>query len=363
MHRWWPLLIAVVLGLTVTPAHAHLMVAQKGTLNFSGSGGFLVLSVPTSSLQNIDDNNDHLLSPAELSTHFSTIKQQITDGLLLSDNHEPLQFEGLMLNLSPKDGEEGHPADQLIVMGRYALHDGLDNLSFRVALWGGDSSQQSLSLTVTKDLKDPQLLMLTPSNPEVNLFETRFQLLRSYVNIGIRHVVSGLDHVLFLIVVIAAALSWKKLLTVLGVFTVGHAVSMTAVVFCNFTVPSSVVEPAIAVTVIAQAAYDVWARRYTKQSTSLRFAMVFGCSLIHGLGLGGALTMLGLRPDHQGATLLGFNLGVELGQVAIAVSALLLLGLLTRRFGPAQVRFGTALLQLCAIAIGLAWLIQRLFFA
>jgi hypothetical protein len=353
------LLFTVGLSSSLT-ASAHLMVAQKGTLNLSGTGAYLLVSVPTSGLKNVDDDSDGLLSAQELSLHTATINQQLRAGLQLRDADGLCLLEGLMLNLSAKDSKEGQPADQLVVMGRFALSDQNKPLSFQAGLWGKNSGEQSLSLTITKNLKDEQLLMLTPEHPQGKLYESALNVFVSFLKLGLEHVFGGLDHLLFLLVVICAGWGWKKLFTALSIFTVGHAMSLITVVYGGLTAPEQIVEPAIAATIIGLALYDLWAARSSTSSPrELRFGLVFGCSLIHGLGLGGALASLGINPAHQGATLLGFNLGIEIAQVGVAILSIFGFALLQKLFGGRSVQSVSLLATLFAVFVGSVWFVQR----
>ena len=150
------MLALLSVGLAVgSIAFAHLMVAQQGTLNLSGDGAYLAVSVATSSFNGVDDNGDGLLSAEELSLHGPNIAEQIKAGFLLSDSSGPRPIKDLKLILSPADNQKGQPADQLIVMGRYALEDTEDTsepLSFRANGWGESASAKSLSLAVTRDI-------------------------------------------------------------------------------------------------------------------------------------------------------------------------------------------------------------------
>ncbi len=346
-------------------ASAHLMVAQKGTLNISGNGAYLLVSIPTSGLEKIDDDTDGLLSTRELSLHTESIKQQIQARLQLSDTDGLRPLEGLMLTLSPEDAKEGQPADQLVVMGRFALADSNKPLSFQTSLWGKKETEQSLGLTITKNLKQEELLMLTPEHPTGKLYEPALNVFVSFLQHGIEHVLSGLDHLLFLLVVIATGWGWKQILSALSIFTVGHTISLMTVVYSGITFPENIVEPAIAATIIGLALYDLWKSRSSSVQTSrgLRYGLVFGCSLIHGLGLGGALTSLGINPAQQGATLLGFNLGIEIAQVGVAVLAILGLALLQKMFGDRSVQTASTLATLSAVVMGGIWFIERVMFS
>ncbi len=350
--------LAVALG-TGLKASAHLMVAQKGTLNLSGDGAYLVLSVPVSAFRGVDDNNDGLLSVDELRLNAQRINQELDAGLTLSDGHGACPLQGLMLNLSPKDSIEGHPADQLIVMGRYALRDSSSSLTIRTTLWGAGESEQRFGLTVTKNLKDEQVVLLSPQQPEARLYVPPLEVFRSFVALGLQHVLEGFDHLLFLLLVVSAGWGLKRLVAALSVFTLGHGLTLVAIVYGGLTVPSRMVEPAIAVTIVGLGLFDLFRRR--ESSNVARVGFVFVCSLIHGLGLGGALNELGLNSAHQGVTLLGFNLGIELGQLMVAAVATLVFRAAYRMFGPQNSRLVASFSTACAVVVGGVWFVVRLF--
>ncbi|ULH17785.1 HupE/UreJ family protein (plasmid) [Deinococcus sp. KNUC1210] len=359
-----PSLLLCALLLLWPSASAHLMVSQKGTLNLSGTGAYLLVSLPVSAFSGIDDDADGLLSSAELSLHTQSITGQLQAGLQLRDSQGARPLQGVMLTLSPSSGQEGQPADQLIVMGRYALSSGTQPLSLRAALWGRTEAERSLNLTITRALKQPELLILTPLHPQAGLYEPALKVVSSYLQLGIEHVLTGLDHLLFLLVVVTAGWGWRRLFTALTVFTLGHALSLIGVVFGGLSVPAGVVEPAIAATIVGLALFDWWAARQAhKPPLGARLALIFGCSLIHGLGLGGALAALGLNPAHQWLSLLGFNLGIETAQLGVSLLALAGLAAVRGLFGTPGLRAATALASVGAVLVGSAWFVQRVFLA
>lgn len=211
--RAWQLLTACVAMLMLaTTAQAHLMVAQKGTLNLSGSGGFLLLSLPISGLHDVDDNADGLLSAAELQHHSASIIAQLKAGVQLLDDAEPCPLEGLMLHLSPSDDQEGQPANQIIAMGRFALPADDKTLSLRVSLWGTTSAEQSLAITLTKELKAAELLMLTPAHPQAQLYPSTPNLVLAFTQLGIAAVATV---VLLVLRAVLAAPRFRLLHTVM----------------------------------------------------------------------------------------------------------------------------------------------------
>lgn len=127
----------------------------------------------------------------------------------------------------------------------------------------------------------------------------------------------------------------------------------------ELSAPARIVEPTIAATTIGLALYDVWLARSGKEPPVSRLALVFGCFLIHGLGLGGALSELGVNPAQQVATLLGFNVGIELGQLSVAALALAGFASLQHTFGGRSVRTASSLMTFGAVVMGAIWLVER----
>ncbi len=158
-----------------SPAQAHLMVAQHGTLNFVGTGAFLVLSLPVSAFDGVDDDGDGRLSGAELQAHRAAIEATVVQRVRLADAHGVLPLQGVMLSLSPPDDAPAAPASQLVVLGRYALPGdaaGLSALQWAMPLFGRLPDEQRLVLNVTRGV-DQQELLLQPGQPAARLLPPR----------------------------------------------------------------------------------------------------------------------------------------------------------------------------------------------
>ena len=184
------------------------MVAQKGTLNFSGDGVYMVLSVPVSAFKGVDDDGDQLLSGAELRAHAASIEQQVQAGAQLLSGGQPLALQGLMLNLSPRDDTPAAPADQLVVMGRYALGSGdlvaqPPALSFKLDLFGRAPAEQVYDITITRK-PEAQAARYTPSQSVHPVLPTAGRVFADQLRNGVEHVLGGADHLLFLLVVLAS---------------------------------------------------------------------------------------------------------------------------------------------------------------
>ena len=345
----WAGLLLCALVLWVAPARAHLMAAQKGTLNLVGGSAFLVLSVPVSALKGWDDDADGALSRAELRAHGDGIRAQVQAGVRLLGPDGPAPLHLVMVDVASPDNAPDTPAGQLTVLGRFQLMPDPGHaasspdpahapLSLRFTLFGAGPDEQQQDLTITRQA-DRQWLRFTPQQSTHALLPGAMAVLAEYVGSGAAHVLSGVDHLLFLLVALSAGLGWRALLAVLSCFTAGHALALAASVWGVWSAPASIVEPAIAATIVGLAAFDVWVRRRTRPvSTRVRLLVVFACALVHGLGLAQALTDLSQWPVGSPAmlwALAGFNLGIELAQAGVAaLVALVCLGL-ARVSGPA----------------------------
>lgn len=191
-----------------------------------------------------------------------------------------------------------------------------------------------------------------------------------YLVEGIWHIWIGYDHILFLLSLLLPAVlvhrsqqwqpvaGWREavreVLWVVTAFTAAHSITLSLAALRLVELPSRVVESAIALSVLLAAANNlrpVVARR--------RWMVAFGFGLIHGFGFASVLAELGLPADTLVLSLLGFNLGVELGQLAIVLVFLpLAFGLRQTAFYRRGVFVGGSLLTM---AVALVWLAERLF--
>lgn len=134
--------------------------------------------------------------------------------------------------------------------------------------------------------------------------------------LGISHILGGPDHVLFVLCLLLAATTGRRLLLVVTAFTVAHSITLVLGALQLVIVSPRLVEPVIALSIVWVAVEGVWRPQH-----EARPAAAFGFGLAHGLGFCGVLAGLGLTSTELAGTLLGFNVGVELGQLAIVLTA------------------------------------------
>jgi hypothetical protein len=168
-------------------------------------------------------------------------------------------------------------------------------------------------------------------------------------------VLSGWDHLLFLLALLLRGGTILTLLKIVTAVTVAHSVTLALAIFEVVTLPSRLVESVIALSIAFVAAENLFPRR----AFSARWAVSFCFGLVHGFGFSAALRELGLPSSGLATSLLAFNLGVEAGQAMVIAAAMPLLLLLFRR-----ARWASLLTRACSLTIlviGLALSVERIF--
>ncbi len=185
---------------------------------------------------------------------------------------------------------------------------------------------------------------------------SRLPLAGRYLALGFTHILPhGLDHVLFVLGVFLLSRSLRSILLQVSAFTVAHSITLGLGMFGLVSVPPAVVEPLIALSI----AYVALENLLLTRVRSWRVALVFGFGLLHGLGFAGALREAGLPPADLVTALLGFNLGVELGQLVVITGAFLAVAYCA--VNPARYRRLIVVPASAAIAcFGVFWTLQRL---
>jgi hypothetical protein len=187
----------------------------------------------------------------------------------------------------------------------------------------------------------------------------------AFVSLGMKHILQGADHVLFVVGLLLVPAGWARLAGLVTSFTAAHSVTLSLSALGVFSLRPSLTEPLIALTVAAIGVENIfWTRWRTadaavvgaiRSARSYRWLVTFGFGLIHGVGLSYVLAEMGMGDDLAG-TLIYFNAGVELGQLCVlAVCLPITIWVFRQSWG---LKAGTALSGAVTLA-GLAWFIER----
>ena len=368
LRTLWRVLFALVMLASPIAARAHS--ASTAYLRVTGQDADLAvqLSVPLRDLDyviGLDTDGDGDITWSELRAHAAAIDAYAMARLRLTADGTPC-IAGPVSNMADILNDGGYavlrfsarcaaPPRQIsvhyaLLFDQDRLHRGLLYLNF-----GGAAHSAAMS----PDMQDAAF-DLTPG-----LGET----VRSFFLTGVNHLLTGIDHMLFVTVLLVPAMfrrapnaglqpvssfrsAFIETLKVLSAFTLSHATTLTLSALHIVSIPERLSESGIALTILATAADNIWhfipGRRW-------KLALVFG--LVHGLGFATALGPLDLPPLQLAVALLSFNLGLEAAQVTIA-ALVLPLGFMARRtsFYPRVVMPG---LSGAVGAVAMAWFIDR----
>lgn len=182
------------------------------------------------------------------------------------------------------------------------------------------------------------------------------EVIFSYIGIGFDHIIpKGLDHILFILGIYLLSAHWRPLLGQVTMFTVAHTITLGLSMNGIINLPANIVEPLIALSIAYVGIENVFAHHLHKS----RLVLVFAFGLLHGMGFAGVLSEFGMPDDAFATALISFNVGVELGQLAVIALAFLATSLWFKSDERYR-RFVAIPASLAISVIGLYWTVERL---
>ncbi len=356
----WALLALTACTVLPRTAAAHLLPPQNATIHAVADKVYAVVSVPVSALSGVDDDGDGQLSAAELRRHQPDINRQFMQRFQLSMAKET----GRVLTswvVSPQTGGGAlAPMSYVVVLEAVQFSRSVDALALRTDLFGSGVGEAKLSIRATRDQvnsAETELAILDPLLRTHVFFRGLCSTLAQSVVLGVEHILTGPDHLLFLLTILIGAAGWRYWLSVISSFTLSHSITLSLSVFGILHAPPRLVEPAIAASIVLMALHQLL---YPGALNRWRIALVFACGLLHGMGLASALGEMGLDRGHRLGTLAGFNIGVELGQFVFLAAVLMLASLGRRLLRTTGVLLWPRLPSAAAALLGTIMLVQRL---
>lgn len=208
---------------------------------------------------------------------------------------------------------------------------------------------------------ETQAARLTPAEPAATIAATpgRWQVARTYFVTGIEHILTGYDHLLFVLsLVLLLNGAWRVAATVTA-FTIAHSFTLVATTLNLVSLPRAPVEAAIALSIVFLAVEIVKRDPGTQRlSERIPWIVAFLFGLLHGFGFAGALAEIGLPQGEVPVALLTFNLGVETGQLIIVGTAIAALSAL-KRLKAQWLRPAETVAAYAIGAVSAMWLIER----
>jgi hypothetical protein len=206
-----------------------------------------------------------------------------------------------------------------------------------------------------------QIILNATSDPRTYYLGTTqgaLAVMKTFIPSGTHHILIGPDHILFLVGLLLLGGSWWALVRIVTAFTIGHSITLSLAALNILSPPASIIEPAIALSIVFVGADNLV--RGDGRDLRAWVALTFG--LVHGFGFANVLREFGLPREALGWSLFSFNLGVEIGQLAVVVAVASLLKLIRQRSDVIGGRVAVAG-SVVVIAAGTYWFVQRVFFA
>jgi hydrogenase/urease accessory protein HupE len=181
----------------------------------------------------------------------------------------------------------------------------------------------------------------------------------TFIPSGVHHILIGPDHILFLVGLLLLGGTLRKLVAIVTMFTVGHTITLTLAALDIVNPAPWLIEPAIALSIVVVGADNLLQGKEKGRDLRAWVAGAFG--LVHGFGFANVLKEFGLPQEALGWSLFSFNVGVELGQLAIVLVVASALTLMRRRW-PAADKWVVLGGSVVVIAAGGYWFVERVFF-
>ena len=204
--------------------------------------------------------------------------------------------------------------------------------------------------------------VLTPAAPAFTIDAHSGAAVPAYLKLGIEHILTGIDHLLFVFGLLLLSAGWRQLLKTITAFTLAHSITLAATALKLIEVNPGLIEAMVAYSILFLAVELVRKQR-GKQGLTQRqpWLVAFGFGLLHGAAFAGALKQIGLPEGNIPASLLLFNVGVEIGQLLFVGAAILALaGLARLRWPAATPRLAWTGASYAIGSFAMFWFLERL---
>lgn len=240
-----------------------------------------------------------------------------------------------------------------------AVHCGADGLKGSLSIDGVGKRYSAVLVKIFWLDGQSRVYTLTAGQPKIQLYGSANdqrswrEIARAYTTLGIEHILTGYDHLLFVCGLLFLVGFQRKLLWTITAFTAAHSVTLASAALGLLTLRSPPVEATIALSIVLVAGEALHQRMTLARRWPALLAFLFG--LVHGLGFAGALKDVGLPQNYLPTALLTFNVGVEIGQLMTVMAAWLVWKVLQR--WPRTTQFRTPILYgIGSVAAYWSWL-------
>lgn len=352
MHRVSTLVMAIVL-LAPARAAAHPVPFSYLDVRLAPGGveGALVVHVLDIAHDLQIDPARQLLDPAFAARSFDAIAKLLGSRLRLDVNAGPAVLEWTRLEVVPD-------RLSLRLSLRMAAPAAIASVGIAGTLFPYDPNHRTFVNVYEGDALTQTILDASRSSFEyfAGTRQGALAVVRKFLPAGVHHILIGPDHLLFLIGLLLLGGTLGRLLLIVTGFTIAHSITLSLAALGMVTPPASVIEPAIALSIVYVGVDNLMVR--TGRDVRPWIALAFG--LIHGFGFANVLREMDLPGRALGWSLFSFNVGVEIGQLLVVITAAAALAVI-RHWSPVAARRVAVAGSVAVIAAGGFWFVERVF--
>ncbi|TDF90585.1 HupE/UreJ family protein [Paenibacillus piri] len=370
------------------PVHAHTYSASFTTLTLTKSHTWMTFAIDELSAMELtygDLYKRDRLDQKQFDAIRDRLESVIKENLTLHINDKPVPWthvESFELVRSDKGAKVELKAafppvsayEPISMIDNLYLHDPLTNYVNLLSVnYGSQSNSAAIAgkdrawaMTLTaadyaglqNDIeKQPNTDKLQTNGQKTQLSDVEHEKPASgwytFFELGMRHILSGYDHLLFLLSLLLARQTFRQYASLITSFTIAHSLTLTLTVLDIIHVPAWIVEPAIALSICYVAVENM-----IRKQVTFRWVLTFVFGLIHGMGFADILTEMDIPQKELAVDLISFNLGIEAVQIMIVSAVLPLIYLLKRwKYSRNVMTAGSA----AALLLGGGWFIERIF--
>jgi hydrogenase/urease accessory protein HupE len=349
----------VFLCLIANTAYAHIsyMSAGYGAVTVQSDKTSLLVGVPVTVLKEVDLNGDSLLQPEEIKVGRLKIIEQLQALFKLKIGED----FGTVID------------DQLMVSVHVDNKNSTNQIQWLRFLSFPETIQlQPVTLTMDPDLVkldymfqvnqfgEHETAVLSSRHPQHVFMNGSWGTFITFMEEGVFHIVTGYDHMLFLLMLLSALIIFRRWLVVLTSFTLAHGVTYGLATFGILYVKPNFIEPVIAFTIVLVAVVHLM---HWRPALLIEATGVFSLGLFHGLGFASSMSEISKDLRFPIQSVLGFNMGIELGQVTLACLLwVLIVGLKNIHFLTINTDRLALWIAWISVGIGSYWFIERVDF-
>ncbi|SFB20975.1 MULTISPECIES: HupE/UreJ family protein [unclassified Bacillus (in: firmicutes)] len=358
-------------------ASAHAYSASFTDIQFSDDQTKVVFSIDTLSLiellPEVDINENGILEKKELKKEKAHIEELLTESVAIDKANEEQEATIEKLQIVKKEDKEFVsltvtfpaflPGDTFSLTDGFYVNDNDTNYINLItssnrgekseAVLQGDNRTWTLLLT---EIQQEQQEGATGTTTEevAPVKETKYvSSWTSFLKLGMLHILTGYDHLLFLLALLVWKQSFKQYAAIVTSFTIAHSITISLAVLGIVDLPSRFVEAVIAFSICYVAAENLF-----RKEIRHRWGLTFLFGLIHGLGFANILKEMNIPKSHLASALFSFNIGIELVQLAIVILILPVLSYIHRQDYSNKFK---KYISILIILFGAFWLFERLF--